>query len=312
MDAYSKFLDVALTQSISANRTVDLCREIFARYGPPDILVTDHGTQFTSEVFYAFCKEMQCTHLLSAVNHPQSNGQAERMIDTIKRAMANNPSNWRKLFDFLHSYRYTPCAAAPNGKSPAELFFGRRINSLFSKLFPKYEVDESTFENPKQEDMKAQFSKHHGARQRHLNVGDRVVVLIRADKREQGYITQILSNTRYSVHLDSGKEIDRHINHIWRGGSTDVPTSTSEDLVDVDDCELFEPFEAEATVDTPDTEANDQTYPLQAPIPDPLVFVPALPVPAEPPMQPTPARPTRTRAAQRRLVMNPGAKSYTE
>ncbi|EFN63048.1 Uncharacterized protein K02A2.6, partial [Camponotus floridanus] len=42
VDAYTKFLDVAITPTISANRTVDLCREFFSRYGPPDVLVTDH------------------------------------------------------------------------------------------------------------------------------------------------------------------------------------------------------------------------------------------------------------------------------
>ena len=62
LDAFSKFLDVAITPTISANRTVDLCREVFARYGSPDILVSDHGTQFTSQSFETFCKTMQCTH----------------------------------------------------------------------------------------------------------------------------------------------------------------------------------------------------------------------------------------------------------
>lgn len=58
VDAYTKFLEVAITPTISARRTVDLCHEIFARYGSPDIVVTGHGTQFTSELFKSFCKEM--------------------------------------------------------------------------------------------------------------------------------------------------------------------------------------------------------------------------------------------------------------
>lgn len=77
--AFSKFIDVAITFTISANRTADLCREFFCKYGPPDVLVSD-GTQFTSETFATLCREMQISHLLSPVNHPQSNGQAERMV----------------------------------------------------------------------------------------------------------------------------------------------------------------------------------------------------------------------------------------
>lgn len=149
---------------------------VFARYGPPEILVSDHGTQFTSDNFAKFFKELQITHLLTPVNHPQSNGQAEKMVDTVKKAISKNPSNWRKeLQDFLlYSYRYTPCTSAPDNKS-AEIFFGRRINSPFSKLFPR--TPSSTFSQTKnQTRMEAQFRKHHGARFRKLKVGDRVVV----------------------------------------------------------------------------------------------------------------------------------------
>ncbi|XP_011632243.1 uncharacterized protein LOC105423934 [Pogonomyrmex barbatus] len=61
------------------------------RYGPLEILVSDHGTQFTADNFANLCKEFQITHLLSPVNHPQSNGQAERMVDSVKRAIAKDP-----------------------------------------------------------------------------------------------------------------------------------------------------------------------------------------------------------------------------
>lgn len=221
MDAYSKFLDVAIIPTISTSRTVDLCRENFSRYRSPEVLITDHGTQFTSELFATFYKEKQISHLLSAVNHPQSNGQAERMVDTVKRAIAKNPTNWKKqLQDFLYSYRYTPYSEYLGGKSPAEFLFGRRINSPFSKWLPKPESSEIlTVGDPteKQLIMEQQFSRHHGARPRHLEVGDRVVILVRKDKRELGVIHKILSNSRYSVSMTtessnatsiiSGKEV---------------------------------------------------------------------------------------------------------
>lgn len=232
VDAYTKFIDVATTSTITTNRTIDLCRKIFSRYGPPDILVTDHGTQFTSGQFAAFCKEMQSTHLLSSVNHPQSNGQAERMVDTVKRAIAKDPDHWKKqLLDFLYSYRYTPCSASPEGKSPAELFFGRRMNSPFTKWLPKPDTNQGPIDpaDDKQLAMKEQFTRHHGARPRELMVGDRVIVLARKDKREQGVISGTLSKTRYSVRLNNGKTIDRHINHIWKGGSAPVPSESSDD-----------------------------------------------------------------------------------
>ncbi|XP_046621105.1 uncharacterized protein K02A2.6-like [Neodiprion virginianus] len=144
VDVYSKFLEVAIASSITATHTGELCHEVFSRYGPPEMLVSDHGSQFTSGLFANLSENHQITHLISPVNHPQSNGQAERVVDTVKTAIAKDATNWKKtLFGFLHSYRYTPCEAAPGGKSPAELFFGQQMNTPFSKLFPKPKEEKS-------------------------------------------------------------------------------------------------------------------------------------------------------------------------
>ena len=322
IDAFSKFLDVAITPTISANRTVELCREVFARYGPPDILVSDHGTQFTSQAFETFCKGLQCTHLMSAVNHPQSNGQVERMVDTVKRAIAKDPSNWRaQLFDFLHSYRYTPCSTAPSGKSPAEVFFGRRINSPFSKLFSGQQPEDAIPVHPNQTDMEAQFRKHHGAQPRSLSVGDRVVVLLRKDKREQGTVAAVVSKVRYSVRRDGGNVVERHLNHIWRGGSTildpGIPSPASERVVGDDDGTLLAQCPTQP-VDGPATSVTTQ------PVDNPAVDNPATPD-SDLPRQPVEARspdtgvleelatprPVRNRIAPRRLQLDPNARSYS-
>lgn len=308
VDAYSKFVDVAITSTISANRTVDLCREIFSRYGPPAVLVSDHGTQFTSELFTSFCKEMQITHLLFMVNHPQSNGQAERMVDTVKRAVAKNSGNWKQqLFDFLYSYRYTPCSAAPEEKSPAELFYGRRLNSPFTKWLPVIVAAKPVRPESaiiKRQTMEEQFSKHHGARSRDLAVGDRVVVLVNKDRREQGAICKILSKTRYSIHLDSGKIIDRHINHIWKGGSTFPRPPKDSD----DDWIFFQP----PVLQTPRQESPLPSDTSKEPATSPEAPTPADQVPELAQDQPTPARPSRTRLAPKRLILDPSTKSYTE
>lgn len=57
---------------------------------------------------------------------------------------------------------------------------------------------------------------------RHLLVGDRVVEHTRNRKREQGGILKVLSEVRCILRLDNGKNVERHINHIWKGG-TNIP-----------------------------------------------------------------------------------------
>lgn len=135
--------------------------------------------------------------------------------------------------------------SVPGGKAPAELFFGRQINSLFSKLFPKFEEEEAVPTDllKKQTDMENQFTKQHGARQRHLSVGDRVV-LTRNRKREQGSILKVLSEARYIVRLDNGKNVERHINHIWKGG-TNIPIQRQAE----DDMWMYSDFDSNPTLE---------------------------------------------------------------
>lgn len=56
VDAFSKWPEIRITKSITAEHTVQMCREIFSNHGIPPVLVSDHGRQFTSEVFERFLK----------------------------------------------------------------------------------------------------------------------------------------------------------------------------------------------------------------------------------------------------------------
>nr|VZI00034.1 unnamed protein product [Spirometra erinaceieuropaei] len=71
--------------------------------------------------------------------HLQSNGQAERFVDTFKRALlkaCGEGTTDEIVQAFLFSYRTTPNPASLGGVSPAEALMGRKLHTTFHALIP--------------------------------------------------------------------------------------------------------------------------------------------------------------------------------
>ncbi|BHF72217.1 hypothetical protein SprV_0401528100 [Sparganum proliferum] len=86
VDAYSKWPEIAPLNPATASATIAFLRRIFSQHGLPEDLVSDNDSQFISSSFEDFCHQHNIEHLRSPPYHPQSNGQAERFVDTFKRA----------------------------------------------------------------------------------------------------------------------------------------------------------------------------------------------------------------------------------
>ena len=122
--------------STTATKTISVLREIFARYGLPQQLVSDNGPQFSAEEFSMFLKSNGIKHIRCAPYHPASNGAAERMVQTMKQSlktgMAQGVPLEQSLMKFLIQYRVTPHAIT--GASPSSLFLGRNIRTRLDLL----------------------------------------------------------------------------------------------------------------------------------------------------------------------------------
>ena len=73
--------------STTAGQTINVLRELFARFGIPQQLVSDNGPQFVSEEFKQFMSANGIKHIRSSPYHPASNGATERMVQTVKLAL---------------------------------------------------------------------------------------------------------------------------------------------------------------------------------------------------------------------------------
>ena len=175
VDAFSKWPEIIEMANSTTSNTINALQRIFAQFGLPETIVSDNGTQFTSTVFQEYCAENAIKHVRSPPFHPQSNGQAERFVDTFKRALIklrNDGTYKESLQTFLFSYRTTPSASSQSGPSTAENFLDRQLRSVLSELHPK-NIKHST---PRSNDMEKQFNRHHGARPRQFQNGELVFV----------------------------------------------------------------------------------------------------------------------------------------
>ena len=122
VDYFSRFIDIQLMNSTTCTAVVKALCTLFATHGIPQEVVSDNGPQFASGEFKPFAEEYNFKHRTSSPHHPQSNGEAERAVQTAKKLLKTEPD----LQAALLAYRATPLA---NGYSPAQLLYGRRVRT---------------------------------------------------------------------------------------------------------------------------------------------------------------------------------------
>ena len=120
VDKFTKWIEAVPITSSTASTAVQFIKSIIYRFGVPNSIITDNGTNFTAEEFRSFCKEHDITLNYASVAHPQTNGQVEkanglvtngikkRLLVPLRRAAGAWPE---ELPSVLWSLRTTPNAS---------------------------------------------------------------------------------------------------------------------------------------------------------------------------------------------------------
>ena len=123
VDYFSRYPEVVKLSTTTSQSVIKAMKSMFARFGIPEIVVSDNGPQYSSQEFADFSKSYRFGHTTSSPHYPQSNGQAERTVKTVKKLLKDSNDPCLSLL----SYRATPLPWC--GISPAELLMGRQIRS---------------------------------------------------------------------------------------------------------------------------------------------------------------------------------------
>jgi transposase InsO family protein len=129
IDKFSKWIEVRPLTSIRSKQAVAFFTNIIHRFGIPNSIITDNGTQFTGKKFLDFCEGHHIRVDWAVVAHPMTNGQVEHANGMIllKPRIYNDLNKFvkwwiKELPSVVWSLRTTPSRAT--GFSPFFLVYG--------------------------------------------------------------------------------------------------------------------------------------------------------------------------------------------
>ena len=139
-DHFSKDVVAYVVKDQTACTTAETLRNgYFGLFGAPAYLVSDQGKAFMGHLITNLCELYGVQKLRTLPYHTQTNGQVERMNQTIIRMIGkleqDKKAHWSEhLLEMLSAYSGTHSAVT--GCSPYFLLFGRKARMPVDYLFP--------------------------------------------------------------------------------------------------------------------------------------------------------------------------------
>ena len=139
-DHFSKYVVTYVVKDQMARTAAETLRNgYFGLFGAPAYLISDQGKAFTGHLISNLCKLYGVQKLRTSPYHAQTNGQVERMNQTIIRMIGkleqDKKACWSEhLPEMLAAYNGTHLAVT--GYSPYFLLFGRKSRMPVDCLFP--------------------------------------------------------------------------------------------------------------------------------------------------------------------------------
>ena len=136
-DACSRWPEVEIPKSTTAETLIRCLEKMFACYGFPEEITSDNGPQFVSDTFKG-CQRENVRHRKVTPYWPQANAEVKRSNTTLEKALWATyieEKDWRReIYTFLQNYRVKPHTLT--GLAPAELMFGRNIRTSYHRWKP--------------------------------------------------------------------------------------------------------------------------------------------------------------------------------
>lgn len=187
-------------------------------------MVSDNGPQFRSGEFALFLKSNGINQLCSPPYHPESNGLAERGVQTVKRSLKSYFLSCKEqklsiqdiVLNFLFKYRNTPCTVT--GVCPSEVVLAYKPITLLSycKIKNDVEVKVTKYKLRKIAE-KNDFINNEKCKHFDLKEGEKILYLnpnqSNTAKWIEGFIRKRLSKSLYLIEVNQ-RRFSAHRNQI--------------------------------------------------------------------------------------------------
>ena len=236
-DNLTKYSDaIPLKNTQSTTIALAFAEHFISRFGCPQIIHTDQGSDFTSQVMSTFCKIFKIKQIKSTAFHPQSLGSLERSHHVLIQYLKNycQKNNWDRWLRFA-LFSYNTSEHEGTGFTPHELIFGKRARipsefangkipltyNLFLKTLNDKLIETQSKANERLQQAKEKSKKYYDQKLNSQNyeIGESVYLLNNAknsklDVQYQGpfKIVNIFNDHNVELNLGNGKTKIVHMN----------------------------------------------------------------------------------------------------
>ncbi|XP_071503098.1 uncharacterized protein [Diadema antillarum] len=249
VDYATRYPEAVALRRIDTQTVAEALVNIYSRVGIPREVLTDRGSQFTSDVMKEVSRLLSTRQMTTTPYHPQCNGLVERFNGTLKAMLRKmceeKPKDWDRYVNPL-LFAYRESVQESTGFSPFELLFGRTVRGPLTILRELWtgEVEEPETKTTYQyvldlkdrleatcklaqenlglsaEKYRKQYNRK--AKHRKFEVGDEVLLLLPSDRNKllmhwQGpfKVVQRVGYLVYKIDMD-GKVKTFHANLLKR------------------------------------------------------------------------------------------------
>ena len=140
VDHFTHYVQAFVTKNHTARTMARvLYNNYFSVFGFPQHLMSDQGTEFCGKVIAAMCSLLGVEKIRTTPYHPQTNGSAERVHQTLQQMIGKlDPEKRKKWPAHIGSIviAYNSTRSLVTGFSPYYLMFGWRPRLPIDLLFP--------------------------------------------------------------------------------------------------------------------------------------------------------------------------------